>query len=87
LLLEGDLKRYRIPFAAVTNCQLEDYILGREQWEADRHFVTVLTVETSTGPREIPLACRHLNFSPRRAAERRSQAHDLCSRILMALNG
>jgi hypothetical protein len=84
--LEGDHKRYHIPFEAVTTCEVEDYVLGREQWEADRHFVTVLTVETATGPREIPLAGRHLNFSARRAAERRSQAHDLCSRILVALN-
>jgi hypothetical protein len=87
LLWEGDLKRCHMPFDAVTDCRVEDYALGREQWEADRHFVTVLTVETSTGPREIPLACRHLNFSPRRAAQRRSEAHDLCSRILLVLNG
>lgn len=87
LVWEGDLRRYRIPFDAVTDCQIEEYILGREQWEADKHFVTVLQVDTSTGPREIPLSCRHLNFAPRRAAERRAQAHDLCSRILLALNG
>jgi len=87
LLLEGDLKRYRIPFDAVANCAVEDYTMGREQWEADRHFVTVVTVETSTGPREIPLSCRHLMFTPRRAPERRAQANDLCSRILTALNG
>ena len=87
LSMEGDLKRYRIPFDSVSACQVEDYALGREQWEADRHFVTVLTVETTTGPREIPLACRHLMFAPRRAAERRAQANDLCSRVLMALNG
>jgi hypothetical protein len=86
LLLEGDLKRYRIPFEAVADCQIEEYALGREQWEADLHFVTVLTVETSTGPREVPLACRHLNFTPRRAAQRRAEADDLCSRILIAIN-
>jgi hypothetical protein len=87
LLLEGDLKRYRIPFDAVANCAIEDYTMGREQWEADRHFVTVLTVETSTGPRELPLAGRHLAFTSRRAAERRAQAQEFCGRILMALNG
>jgi hypothetical protein len=85
--LEGDLKRYRIPVEALRDCQIEEYVLGREQWEADKHFVIVLTVETSTGSREIPLACRHFDCTSRRAAERRSQAQDLCSRILMVLNG
>jgi hypothetical protein len=87
LLLEGDSKRYRIPFGAVASCQIEEYALGREQWEADLHFVTVLTVETANGPREIPLAGRHLAFHSRRAAERRAQAQELCGRILLALNG
>ena len=86
LLLEGDSKRYRIPFEAVAACQIEEYALGREQWEADLHFVTVLTVETANGPREIPLAGRHIAFHSRRAAERRAQAHELCERILLALN-
>jgi hypothetical protein len=86
LLFEGDVKRYRIPFEAVGSCQLEEYSLGNEQWKADVHFVTVLTVETATGPREIPLAGRHLEFQTRRAAERRLQAHTFCSRILLALN-
>ena len=87
LLFEGDSKRYRIPFGAVTSCQVEDYVMGREQWDADRHFVTVINVETANGPREIPLAGRHLAFRARRAPERRAQALDFCSRILMALNG
>ena len=86
LLFEGDIKRYRIPFEAIGSCQLEEYSLGYEQWKADVHFVTVLTVETATGPREIPLAGRHLEFQSRRATERRLQAHTFCSRILLALN-
>jgi hypothetical protein len=86
LLFEGDVKRYRIPFEAVGSCQIEEYSLGHEQWKADVHFVTVLTVETATGPREIPLSGRHLEFRSRRAAERRLQAHAFCNRILMALN-
>jgi hypothetical protein len=86
LLFEGDSKRYRIPFAAVEECQIEEYSLGHEQWKADVHYVTVLTVETATGPREIPLAGRHLKFERRRAAQRRAQADEFCSRILMALN-
>jgi hypothetical protein len=87
LLFEGDSKRYRIPFEAVEGFQIEEYSLGHEQWKADVHFVTVLTVETATGPREIPLAGRHLKFTRRRAAQRRAQAHEFCSRILLALNG
>jgi hypothetical protein len=86
LLLEGDSKRYRIPFESVLACQIEEYALGREQWQADLHFVTVLDVETANGPREIPLAGRHIAFHSRRAAERRTQAHELCDRILLALN-
>ena len=87
LLFEGDSKRYRIPFVAVTACQVEEYALGREKWEADLHFVTVLNFATANGPREIPLAGRHLEFHPRRAAERRAQATEFCGRILLALNG
>lgn len=86
LLFEGDSKRYRIPFEAVESCQIEEYSLGYEQWKADVHFVTVLNVETATGPREVPLAGRHLEFRSRRAGERRAQANEFCSRILMALN-
>jgi hypothetical protein len=86
LLLEGDSKRYRIPFESVAACRIEEYALGREQWEADLHFVTVLDVETANGPREIPLAGRHIAFRSRRAAERRAQADELCGRILLALN-
>lgn len=87
LLFEGDSKRYRIPFEAVTACQIEEYALGAEKWKADLHFITVLNVETANGPREIPLASRHLAFHRRRAAERRAQATDFCGRILLALNG
>jgi hypothetical protein len=86
LLFEGDGKRYRIPFAAVTACQVEEYALGHEKWEADLHFVTVLGFETANGPRELPLAGRHLGFHPRRAAQRRAQASEFCGRILPALN-
>ena len=86
LLFEGDIKRYRIPFEAVQSCQIEEYSLGYEQWKADVHFVTVLTVETATGPRELPLAGRHIEFQRRRAPQRRAQANEFCSRILMALN-
>jgi hypothetical protein len=86
LLFEGDLKRYRIPFESIESCQIEEYSLGYEQWKADVHFITVLTVETDNGPREIPLAGRHLEFCSRRATERRVQANTFCSRILVALN-
>ena len=86
LLFEGDLKRYRIPYESIESCQIEEYSLGYEQWKADVHFITVLTVETDNGPREIPLAGKHLEFCSRRATERRVQANTFCSRILVALN-
>jgi hypothetical protein len=86
LLFEGDNKRYHIPFAAVTRCEVEEYALGAEKWEADLHFITVLGFQTANGPRELPLAGKHLGFHIRRAAQRRAQANEFCSRILMALN-
>jgi hypothetical protein len=86
LLFEGDSKRYRIPFAAVTSCEVEDYALGHEKWEADLHFVTVVSFQTENGPRELPLAGKHLKLHPRRAPQRRAQATEFCSRILLALN-
>jgi hypothetical protein len=86
LLFEGDSKRYRIPFAAVTACQVEEYALGREKWEADLHFVTVLGFQTENGPRELPLAGRHFDCHAHRAPERRAQATEFCGRILVALN-
>jgi len=86
LLLEGDNKRYRIPFSAVSTCEVEEFALGAEKWEADLHFMTVLSFETANGPRELPLSGKHLEFKPRRAAQRRAQANELCGRILMALN-
>jgi hypothetical protein len=86
LLFEGDNKRYRIPFATVTACQVEEYALGHEKWQADLHFITVLEFQTANGPRELPLAGRHLEFHSRRAAQRRAQATEFCARILLALN-
>ncbi len=86
LLFEGDSKRYRIPFAAVTGCQVEEFALGHEKWEADLHFITVVSFQTENGPRELPLAGKHLELQPRRALQRRAQATEFCGRILLALN-
>ena len=56
------------------------------QHSAQEVAITVLTVETDNGPREIPLAGKHLEFGSRRAAQRRIQANTFCGRILVALN-
>ena len=85
LLFEGDNKRYRIPFQAVASCEVEKFCLGAEQWRADVYFVTVLNVQTATGPREIGLVGRHLEASPRRMPQRRLQAYAFCKRIKEAL--
>jgi hypothetical protein len=86
LLFEGDGKRYRIPFQAVTSCEVEEFCLGAEQWRADLYFVTVLNVQTASGPREIGLVRRHLDPHARRMAQRRSQAYAFCDRIKAALS-
>jgi hypothetical protein len=85
LLLEGDQKRYRIPFAAVTDCHVEEIRMDADEWGNDLYYVTLLIVETATGPREIPLAGRHLRLEVRRMPQRCRQAQEFCARILMAL--
>jgi len=87
LLLEGDAKRYRIPFSAVTACEVEEFCLDGDEWKTDLHYVMVLEVETATGSREIPLAGRHLACRIRHAAQRREQAYELCNRISAAIGG
>lgn len=87
LLIEGDAKRYRIPFSAVTACEVEEFCLDGDEWQTELHYVTVLQVETATGSREIPLAGRHLACRIRHAAQRREQAYELCDRISAAING
>jgi hypothetical protein len=87
LLMEGDAKRYRIPFSSVTACEVEEFCLEGSEWKADLHYVTVLQVETAMGSREIPLATRHLRCRIRHAEQRREEADDLCDRISAALAG
>lgn len=86
LLFEGDSKCYRIPFAAVRECEVEAIRLDADDWGNDLYFATVLTFETATGTREMPLAGRHLTFRKRRMPQREEQAEQLCARILTALN-
>ncbi|MBI3462863.1 MAG: hypothetical protein HY000_07350 [Planctomycetes bacterium] len=85
LLMEGDAKRYRIPFSSVTSCEVEEFCLDGDEWQTELHYVTVLQVETATGSREIPLAGRHLTCRIRHAAQRRQQAYELYDRISAAL--
>jgi hypothetical protein len=85
LLFEGDSKRYRIPFAAVAACEVEPIRLDADQWGNDLYYATVLTIDTETGPRELPLCGRHLTFQKRRMPQREQQAGELCTRILIAL--
>lgn len=85
LLLEGDVKRYRIPVAAVTRCEVEEIRLASDQWGTDLHYAVVLDVETTEGARELPLLGRHLALRSRRMVERRREATLLCERIREAL--
>lgn len=85
LRFEGDRKRYRIPFDAVTACEVEPIRLNSDEWGNDLYFATVLTVETPTGAREIPLCGRHLEVGARRMRQRETQANEFCARILLAV--
>jgi hypothetical protein len=85
LLFEGDAKRYRIPFEAVTNCTVESIRMDTDQWGTDLYYLTLLEIETSGGARELPLSSRHVQFQSRRMAERQAEAEALCERILQAI--
>ena len=84
-LLEGDVKRYRIPFDSVTKCEVEEIRLASDQWGTDLHFAVLLDVETTEGVRELPLFTRHLELASRRMLQRNRQADLLCARLREAL--
>ncbi len=85
ILLEGDVKRYRIPFDSVTKCEVEEIRLPSDQWGTDLHFAVVLDVETTEGSRELPLFARHLALSSRRMLQRNRDADLLCARLREAM--
>lgn len=86
LLLEGDVKRYRIPFDSVVKCEVEEIRLASDQWGTDLHFAVVLEVETTEGSRELPLFTRHLELASRRMLQRNRQADLLCERLREAIS-
>jgi len=83
-LLEGDVKRYRIPFDSVTKCEVEEIRLASDQWGTDLHFAVVLEAETTEGSRELPLFTRHLELASRRMLQRNRQADLLCQKLRAA---
>jgi hypothetical protein len=85
LLLEGDAKRYVMPADSIVSCEVESVQLESDQWGADQYFVVVLTVNTDSGIRELPLANKPLTFASRRMAERQAEAEELCEEICGAL--
>jgi hypothetical protein len=84
-LLEGDAKRYRLPFDSVIKCEVEEIRLASDQWGTDLHFAVVLEVETTEGSRELPLFTRHLELASRRMLQRNRQADLLCERLREAI--
>ena len=86
LLLEGALRRYRIPFEAILGCQVEEHTLPGDPWGVSRDYIVLLDVATNSGPREVPLECRQVEFQARRAPQRRDQAQAFCRRLLQALD-
>jgi hypothetical protein len=84
-LLEGDVKRYRIPFDSVTKCEVEEIRLPSDQWGTDLHYAVVLDVETTEGSRELPLFTRHLELASRRMLQRNRQADLLCAQLREAI--
>jgi hypothetical protein len=87
LRLEGDAKRYVMPFESVVSCAVEAVRLESDQWGNDQYFVVVLEVKTDNGVRELPLAAKPLAFKRRRMADRRDEAEELCAEICRALAG
>jgi hypothetical protein len=86
LLFEGDTRRYCIPFESIKTCRIEEYCLDSDRREKSPYYVVILDTETTTGPREVPFACRHLDRRPCRAPQRHAQALALCTDILKAIN-
>ena len=87
LRLEGDAKRYVMPFESVVSCAVEAVRLESDQWGTDQYFVVVLEVNTDTGARELPLATKPLAFKRRRMPDREAEAEELCEEICRALAG
>ena len=84
-LLEGDVKRYRIPFDSVIKCEVEEIRLASDKWGTDLHFAVVLEAETTEGSRELALFSRHLELASRRMRERNRQADLLCEKLREAI--
>ena len=87
LRLEGDAKRYAMPFESVVSCEVEAVQLESDQWGTDQYFVVVLAVNTDNGVRELPLATKPLTFTRRRMPERQAEAEKLCEAICSAMGG
>lgn len=85
LRLEGDAKRYVMPFESITSCAVEAVRLESDQWGNDQYFVVVLEVNTDNGVRELPLAAKPLAFKRRRMPDRQAEAEELCEQICRAL--
>ena len=85
LRFEGDRKRYRIPFDAVTSCEVEEIRMQSDDWGTSLYYATVLMVDTPNGLREIPLCGRHLEFRICRMPQRQARAEEFCDRIWSAV--
>ena len=85
LRLEGDAKRYVMPLESIISCEVEAVRLESDQWGTDQYFVAVLTVNTESGVRDLPLAIKPLTFARRRMPERQAEAEELCEEICRAM--
>ena len=85
LRMEGDVKRYLMPFESIASCEVEAVKLESDQWGTDQYFVVVLVVNTDSGVRELPLATKPLTFTRRRMPERQAEAEELCEAICGAI--
>lgn len=86
LRLEGDAKRYVMPFESIVSCEVEAVKLESDQWGTDQYFVVVLTVNTDSGVRDLPLATKPLTLARRRMPERQAEAEELCQAICGAIS-
>jgi hypothetical protein len=81
LRLEGDAKRYVMPMESILSCEVEGVQLESDQWGTDQYFVVVLSVNSDSGVRELPLAVKPLTFARRRMADRQAEAEALYEAI------
>lgn len=82
LLMEGDLDRYRIPAAAIADCEPQCFFNPYDREGSSEHWMVRLVIQTERGRRELLLSV-HLNHwrSMNTAWHRREMVENTCRQI------